>query len=296
MTPESKDMNGERTGRSSGLGGFLRSLLSGIPWSERAEGSETLHLDPPSGGILHLNNSNGRTHVVGQDRDDIEIVASKHSRAESGEAAQALLESIRLVANQAGGTLELEVEVPKKWNRRGSAHLDVRVPRALKVEITAVNGKVVVEGLRSSVQARSSNGSVSVCDVVGDVIITTSNAKVSCSCTCGRLTARSSNGKIELDDHRGSVDASTSNGLINASLAAIGKDGVMLATSNGRIRLELPEEVDADVDLRVENGIIRNDRTLCRAVRESNGRVRGALGRGGALIKLRTSNGSISIR
>ena len=92
------------------------------------------------------------------------------------------------------------------------------------------------------------------------------------------------------------MDASTSNGLINASLSAVGKDGVMLATSNGRIRLELPEDVDADVDLRVENGIIRNDRTLCRAVRESNGRVRGTLGRGGVLIKLRTSNGSITIR
>ena len=296
MSSGSKDAIGAGEGRTGAFGGFLRSLLSGIPWSERAEGTETLHLDPPSAGVLRLHNSNGRTCVIGQDRDDIEIVASKHSRAESSEAARRLLDSIRLVANQVGGALELEVEVPKKWNRRGSANLKVRVPRTMEVEISAVNGKVCVEGLRNSLHARSSNGSVTVSDVVGDVTVSTSNAKVSCSCTCGHLMARSSNGKIELGDHRGSVDASTSNGLIDASLAKVGKGGVKLATSNGRIRLELPEDVDADVDLRVENGIIRNDRPLCGAVRESNGRVRGTLGRGGALIKLRTSNGSISIR
>ena len=60
--------------------------------------------------------------------------------------------------------------------------------------------------------------------------------------------------------------------------------------------VDLPDEVDADVDLRVDNGLIRNDRKLGKAVRESNGRMRGRLGRGGALIKLRTSNGSISLR
>ena len=116
-------------------------------------------------------------------------------------------------------------------------------------------------------RARSSNGSVTIDDVVGDIEVATTNAKVCCAATRGRLVARSSNGKIELDEHRGSVDASTSNGLIRVSMEEVGKAGVQLATSNGRILLELPEEVDADVDIRVDNGVIRNDRTLCKATR-----------------------------
>ena len=158
------------------------------------------------------------------------------------------------------------------------------------------NGKLCIQNLHGSVRARSSNGSVNIADVVGDIDINTSNAKICCSCTQGRLVARSSNGKIELDDHCGSIDASTSNGLIRASMANLGKEGVQLATSNGRIVLELPEEVDAEVDVRVDNGVIRNDRTLCKATRQSSGQLRGRLGRGGALIKLRTSNGSICLR
>jgi DUF4097 and DUF4098 domain-containing protein YvlB len=135
-----------------------------------------------------------------------------------------------------------------------------------------------------------------VAAVVGDVDVNTSNAKVCCACNAGSLLARSSNGKIEIEEHRGSVDASTSNATVRVALEALGKQGVNLATSNGRIVLELPEPVDADVDAWVDDGIIRNDRKLESATRDTSGRILGRLGSGGPLVKLRTSNGAIALR
>jgi hypothetical protein len=278
-----------------GLKGLLRSLLPGIPWAERAETRETQQLAAPKGHVFRVHNSNGVTKIAGEDRADIEVTAHKTARAESSEAAGRLLEEIRLVFHDTGDRLDLEVEVPRKWNRRGTANLCIKIPREMEVWVAAVNGRVDVEGIRGLVHARSTNGSAKVSDVIGDVEIGTTNAKVSCSCICGKLVARSSNGKIEIDQHRGSVDASTSNGLIRASLDDLGSEGILLATSNGRIVLDLPEHVDADVDIRVDNGVIRNDRELCHKGRETNGRVAGRLGLGGKLIKLRTSNGSISV-
>ena len=279
-----------------GFTDFLRSLLAGIPWSELAEGEETLHLEPPSGGVFRLHNANGKTRVCGEERLDIEVRVAKSARAESAEAADRLLDQICVASAENDDALELEVEIPRKWNRRGCANVEVRLPRTMQVELTAVNGRIEIVGVRGRIRARSSNGSACIADIVGDIAIATSNAKVCCTGTRGKLVARSSNGKIEIDEHRGSVDASTSNGLIHASLEEVGKQGVQLATSNGRIILDLPEEVDADVDIRVDNGIIRNDRSLRRATRETNGRLSGQLGSGGALIKLRTSNGSIALR
>jgi DUF4097 and DUF4098 domain-containing protein YvlB len=287
----------EQEGRhgESGFGGFLRSLLAGVPWSERAESEETLTLRSPASGLLRVNNANGRTRVVGEDRDDIVVCAVKVARAESSDAADELLESIRLIHSN-GHALDFEVDIPRKWNRRGHVNLELRVPRGTSVEVFASNGRIGIESLRATVRARSSNGSVDISDVVGDIEITTSNAKVCCCGTKGRLVARSSNGKIELEEHCGSIDASTSNGLIRASMEAMGEEGVQLATSNGRIVLDLPEKVDAEVDIRVDNGVIRNDRPLCKATRERSGQLRGRLGQGGAPIKLRTSNGSINLR
>lgn len=279
-----------------GIGVFLRNLLSGIPWSECAECREERTFAAPRGHSVRIDNSSGRTRVLGEDREDVSVCIEKRARAESGDAAQHLVGDIQLAATETNGVLHLEVQTPRRWNRHGNAHLEVRVPRNLEVAVAANNGKVCIEGIRSRVSARSSNGSVRIADVVGDVDVTTSNAKVCCHCTCGRLTARSSNGKIELDEHRGSVDASTSNGLIRASLADVGHEGVTLATSNGRIMLDLPDQVDAEVDLRVDNGLIRTRRDLETRSGEDTGRLRGRIGDGGIPIKLRTSNGTISLR
>ena len=284
------------TNGDGGFGNFLRSLLAGVPWSERAEREEVLHISRAASKSFRLHNANGRTRVIGEDREDIEVHAAKTARAESAEAARTLLDNIRLVHGISGGVLELEVEVPRRWNRRGHVDLELRVPRGMSTEVIASNGRVGIEHLCGAVHARSSNGSVDITDVVGDIEIQTSNAKVCCSGTCGRLIARSSNGKIEILEHRGSIDASTSNGLIRACMDEMGGNGVRLATSNGRIVLELPEEVDAELDIRVDNGVIRNERPLCRADRDRNGQLRGRLGRGGCPIKLRTSNGSVCLR
>jgi hypothetical protein len=281
---------------SGGFGGFLRSLLAGIPWSERAEDVETLCFRAPSGDTVRLHNSNGGTRVLGEDRRDVEVCAAKSARAESSEAAKRLLQRIRIVGHEIGEALELDVELPKRWNRRGHANLELHVPRETSLEISNPNGKVCISGVRGRVQVRASNGSARVADVVGDIDINTSNAKVCCSCNAGRLFARSSNGKIELDRHRGSVDVSTSNGSIRASIEAVGRRGVQLATSNGRIVLDLPDPVDADFDIWIDNGIIRNDRKLETTTRDTKDRVLGRVGSGGPPIKLRTSNGSISVR
>ncbi len=279
-----------------GFGNFLRSLLSGLPWSERAEERETLRLDAPPGRLVRVQNANGRIRVVGEDRSDIEVIATKIGRAESDETAGALLREIRVVCGLVGCALEVEVDVPKRWNRRGHAHLELHVPRGTSVELSSSNGKIGVENLCGAVRARSSNGSVDVASVVGNIDVSASNAKVCCSHTQGHLVARTSNGKIQLEEHRGSIDASTSNGLIVADLDELGREGVQLATSNGRIMLELPETVDADVDIRVDNGVIRNDRELCKATSERADRLRGRLGSGGTPIRLRTSNGSVCLR
>jgi len=279
-----------------GLSGLVRSLLSNIPWSERRERHETLEFEAPEAREVRIFNSNGRTTVWGEDREDIEIAMKKIARAESEEGANELLDEIELNSALVDGALELDVEIPRKWNRSGSVNLEIHLPRDLSVELTSDNGRLDVDGVHGEVNARSSNGAAVLSDIVGNVYVATSNAKVFCSHICGHLVARSRNGKIELEDHSGSIDASTSNGSIRASVHEMGHDGIQLATSNARIVLALPDPVDCEVDVRVDNGTIRNERALCHCTRESNGRVVGRLGAGGALIKLRTSNGSIALR
>src|SRR5262245_13718498 len=116
---------------AQGLKALLRSLIPGIPWAERAEARETQVLAAPKGQVFRVHNSNGVTRITGEDRVDIEVSAHKTARAESSEAAQALLGEIRLAFHDTGDRLDLEIEVPRKWGRRGAANLCIKVPRAM---------------------------------------------------------------------------------------------------------------------------------------------------------------------
>jgi len=280
---------------NGGFGDFLRSLLSGIPWSDRAELAETLHFAAPRSGAIRVENVNGKTRILGEDRSDIEINLLKVARAESEAAARAMAEATGLAVNETDASLDFEISMPRKWNRRGVVHMEVRVPRGTRVDVHSSNGRVCVQSVSADVKAHSSNGAVSIDRVDGDVEVFSSNAKVHCGCIHGKLVARTSNGKIEVSQHRGAVDAATSNGLIEAEIEEV-IGPVVLATSNGRISVTLPEQVDADVDVRVDNGVIRSQRSLCRCTHSSGSRLAGQLGKGGAPIKLRTSNGSISVK
>ena len=279
-----------------GFGGLLRSLFSRLPWGEMLSEEETLVVPAPGGRAVSIRNANGKTRVIGEDRTDIEIRVVKSVRADCPDAAAKLLDSIQLQNSSSNEVLEIEVQMPRRCSRHGLANLELHVPSDTKVSLSSTNGKISLEGLDRDVRARSSNGSVSICEVNGDIDVTTANAKVTCRSTHGHLRARSSNGKIEVGGHHGSVDASTSNGVIKASIESLGAIGISLTTSNGRIALELPAQPDADVDIRVENGLIRNDLELEEQTGESSDRIRGRVGKGGTPIRLRTSNGTVSLR
>ncbi len=291
-----KETRPNRRTSGPGFGGLLRSLFSKMPWGETASREERLRIPAPAGNAISVRNANGKTRVIGEDRDDIEIGILKSVRADCPNVASDLLDSIQLQNANSADVLEIEIQIPRKCARHAIAHIELRVPRGTQVSLSSANGKICLEGINRSVRAHSSNGSIHIHEVNGDIDVTTANAKVACHNTQGHLRARSSNGKIEVGAHRGSLDASTSNGVIRAVLKELGPVGVSLKTSNGRIVLELPEKSDADVDIQVENGHIRNDLDLEEQTGDSNGRVRGRLGKGGVPIQLRTSNGTVSLR
>ena len=69
----------DRPGRSfgPGFGGLLRSLFANLPWAESATREESLIVPAPAGRAISVHNANGKTRIVGEDRQDIEIRTHK---------------------------------------------------------------------------------------------------------------------------------------------------------------------------------------------------------------------------
>ena len=108
------------------------------------------------------------------------------------------------------------------------------------------------------------------------------------------VRARTVNGSVRLSTSQG-ASAKTVNGSITASFGKISWDGeAVFETVNGSIRLEVPDQINADLEIQTTSGRITTDVpvTTTRATRR---RLEGTLGEGGPDLRLGTVNGSITL-
>lgn len=152
-----------------------------------------------------------------------------------------------------GGVLSLEDCGPQC-----SVSYTVEVPSRIPVSGATSNGAIDMQNL-SDIDVRTSNGRITLDDIMGDVDAKTSNGRIEGQALAGgAVEAESSNGSIELEtDGTADVTAHTSNGSITLT-APNGDYRIDLETSNGRTSNELGSDPAADIrfDLRTSNGSI----------------------------------------
>jgi DUF4097 and DUF4098 domain-containing protein YvlB len=94
----------------------------------------------------------------------------------------------------------------------------------------------------------------------------------------------------------GTASATTVNGSVTARIGAL-SDDLEFSTVNGRVRVEMPQAVNADVRGSTVHGSIYSDFPLqVRGRSWGNRRVSGTIGKGGHELRLSTVNGSIELR
>ena len=107
--------------------------------------------------------------------------------------------------------------------------------------------------------------------------------------------AKSVNGDIEIST-TGFAEATTVNGSIDAAMERYDIEaGLSFSTVNGSISLDLPDDVNADVNAAWVNGRLDADLPFTLIGRVSRRSAKGVLGDGGPELSLKTVNGSIRV-
>jgi DUF4097 and DUF4098 domain-containing protein YvlB len=173
-----------------------------------------------------------------------------------------------------------------------------------------------VEGTEGAARLRTSNGSIKVWRVKGDVTAKTSNASIEMLDTLGAAILETSNGRIKADGVRGAFEAQTSNSSVDATIAEIeagrgvrvsssngslnlqfakwNSNALRASTSNSSINLRLPGAVNAELRASTSNGNVSTDYEITTS-QFSKTKLSGRMGSGGPLIDLSTSNGNIRV-
>jgi hypothetical protein len=250
---------------------------------------------------VDLSTFDGSIEVRSWDRPEVLVVIEKRGRDKAD------ADTIEVHSEQNGNRVTVDARVPKGdghwnigWNNNRSAKLIVSLPAASNLQAKSGDGSIDIEKITGTVDLRSGDGSIRARSLTGD------------------LRAHTGDGSIKVDDVSGSLDVDTGDGSIAAagtftSVRARSGDGSVsvhaaggssaasdwnITTGDGSVTLELPDGFGAELDAHTGDGAIRmNDIQLSNVTgATAKNTVRGTLGTGGHAVRVRTGDGSITLR
>jgi DUF4097 and DUF4098 domain-containing protein YvlB len=242
-------------------------LICGVAQaSDQGKLTEEFHKVYPfsARGRIQVENLNGAVHISGWDRDEVKVDAVKSAWTKER------LDEAKIEVNAEQNEISIRTEflshdqtfVGHDHNNPANVEYTITLPRQARLdEIKLINGRLDVQG------------------VVGEV---------HASCV---------NGRIEAHNLQGPVKLNTVNGELDAIVDQLPASDLRLSSVNGRLRLTLPSDVNAELKASTLSGNISDDFGLPVIRHQFIGHsLHGQLGGGGTLINLSNVNGAIEIR
>ena len=232
---------------------------------------------------VSLTTFDGSIEIRPWDKADVEVVIEKRGRDHDDVAA------IEVKAEQNGNRIEIVVKEPRRehsglnfhFNSR-SAKLIVNVPASSDVTAKSGDGSIDIERIVGRVQMRSGDGSIRGRMMGGDVEADTGDGSIKLDGKLTGLRVHTGDGSVTIRAEAGSVTGADWD----------------IVSGDGSVTLEVPDGFGAELDARTgDGGIHMRDITLSNVsgqIRKNS--VRGRLGDGGRAVRVRTGDGSITLR
>jgi hypothetical protein len=246
-----------------------------------------------------LSTFDGSIEIRSWDRPDVLVVIEKRAATQSEAAA------IEVMSAQDGNRVSVEVKRERNavgwhWFAGGSARLVVSVPASADVSARSGDGSIALEGVNGTIALRSGDGSIRATRSSGKVSVTTGDGSINLDRVDGVLEATTGDGGVSVTGKLTGLRARSGDGgiTIRAQPGSSASSDWDVTSGDGSVTLEIPEDFSADVDVRTgDGGITLDGVSVTNTTGEiSRSAVRGRLGSGGRPLRVRTSDGSITLR
>jgi len=249
---------------------------------------------------ITLSTFDGSVELQPSDRQ--EVVVEIEKRGPTREAVDAL----EVISTQDGNRIQVEVKRPRTedygigFHRSASARLIVSLPRRSNVVARTGDGSIRLEGLQGRLELRTGDGSIRAANVSGDLRLHTGDGSVTVDGADGTLDIDTGDGGVNVTGKLTAVKMHTGDGSIvyRAEAGTVMTDAWDISTGDGGVSLFLPANFGAELDARTGDGSISNDLDVSgdNDSRERRRSLRGRLGAGGKLLRIRTGDGAIRLR
>jgi len=273
-------------------------------------------------GEVILENISGSIEVKSWDKGEVKIDALKISKASTLAVAKENVKKVKIIVEKEGKTLRITTEYPKKLNKKAKRSLNVSVtyhlliPAKASAKINSISGSVDLEEIGGAVKVNvvsgkielrkadkgadceTVSGSLKLQDIDGDAYMKTVSGSIMANRIRGSVKAEVVSGKIELREISEAklVEGKTISGSVIYE-GTINRDGrYSLQTHSGSIKMILPSDSGFDLEAKTFSGRIETDFDITVSGKISKRKIRGTVNKGGAVVKLSTFSGNISLK
>jgi hypothetical protein len=249
---------------------------------------------------VSLSTFDGSIEIRSADRQEVAVTIEKRSYSKEGAAR------IDVHTEQNANHVVVDVRLPKESHVFGigwmntSARLIVTLPAASNVQARSGDGSIDIERVSGTIELRSGDGSIQGRQLAGDLKAHTGDGSVKLADVSGALDVDTGDGSISVDGKLTSVRARTGDGSVTiraASGSAVEADW-NITTGDGSVILEVPEGFSGELDAHTGDGRVTMHEIALNNVTGPIGKnsARGRLGSGGHAVRVRTGDGSITLR
>jgi DUF4097 and DUF4098 domain-containing protein YvlB len=187
------------------------------------------------------------------------------------------------------------------WNSSHGTKVIVETPSSLELDARTSDGNLSVRDLTGNVSVHTGDGAVTLENLHGDIRLVASDGNITVHNVTGTLDARASDGHMKVDGQFSAVQLHTSDGNLDFALASGSQLTApsRIESSDGHVTIRVPQNLAADLDVTTSDGHI--DCTLPLSMdhystgESASHHLRGHLNAGGTALSIRTSDGNVSI-
>ncbi|MER7761096.1 DUF4097 family beta strand repeat-containing protein [Streptomyces sp. NPDC097619] len=161
---------------------------------------------------------------------------------------------------------------------------DVRLDTTGPLKLTASHGSVTVDRVEGTAEITTSSGSVRVGLIDGTGVLKNSHGSTTVGAATGELRVSGANGDIDVLRAEDSVTATTAHGTLR--LGDVARGTAQLETSYGSIEIGVRAGTAAWLDVRSDNGHVRNGLASAEGPEESEETVK---------VRARTRYGNVEV-
>jgi len=244
-----------------------------------------------------LSTFDGAIEIRSWERAEVEVIVERRA------SSKAALEDIEVQTQQDGNQVTVRVishRTGSFLNVSRSARLIVSLPASANIMAKSGDGSIDLSRVSGRLNLRTGDGSIRGSDLGGDVKASSGDGSIRLEGVNGSLDIDTGDGNVAISGRLTAVRARTGDGSvsIHADEGSAATANWDVTTGDGGVTLELPPKFDAELDAHTGDGRIRVE-DLERSEttnRTSNKTMRTRLGAGGGSVRVRTGDGSITVR